>query len=175
MALFRKLNRQSKNKIKKCYNPTAVFITILSLLSSIGAILKYTNILITEACENNWIAVDGFCYYSANTSSNRTHASNLCKNYNADLLSFQSSHHVLVVYGLTNSSTWIDVGNSLELLKKIDNDTMTPVVQNLTMFTTKLTDQCVAFNGTNVILSNCSTNANVMCSKKFFSHKWFIL
>ncbi|WZD65974.1 EEV glycoprotein [Bovine papular stomatitis virus] len=72
-------NRQSVRSLKRASCPVATLVTMLSLVTSLGAIIKYTGFFLREACEDGWIPIKDICVLNTHHQSDTTRAHEICK------------------------------------------------------------------------------------------------
>ncbi|AWU47169.1 C-type lectin-like IEV/EEV glycoprotein [Sea otter poxvirus] len=161
-------NRQSKQRLKKCVNPVAACVTLVSVLSSVGAIIKYTDLLIKEACDQHWVSVDGLCYYNTYMDGNNTDARDICKKYNADIFTLLSKHYAYALYmlNLGSETVWID---TYKISTAVDADNILQVIKTATTDKTDKTNinDCATIKNIAVSSYPCNSTAKIVCIKSF--------
>ncbi|WZD65716.1 EEV glycoprotein [Bovine papular stomatitis virus] len=75
-------NRQSIKSLKKASCPVATLVTVLSLITSLGAIARYTNFFLREACEEGWMPVKEVCVVNTHQKTDVTTAHEICRYIN---------------------------------------------------------------------------------------------
>ncbi|WGU15070.1 EEV glycoprotein [Orf virus] len=73
-------NRQSIRTLKKASCPVASLVTILSLVTSLGAIVRYTNFFLKEACDEGWMPIKNICILNTHFESTNDDAHRICEN-----------------------------------------------------------------------------------------------
>ncbi|ADC54013.1 EEV glycoprotein [Pseudocowpox virus] len=80
MGCCRIPNRQSVRTLKKASCPVATIVTILSLITSLGAIARYTKFFLKEACDEGWMPIKDVCILNTHFETTHYDAHRICKN-----------------------------------------------------------------------------------------------
>ncbi|AAR98205.1 ORF110 EEV glycoprotein [Orf virus] len=72
-------NRQSIRTLKKVSCPVASLVTILSLATSLCAIVRYTNFFLKEACDEGWMPIKDICILNTHFKATKDDAHRICE------------------------------------------------------------------------------------------------
>ncbi|AIZ77362.1 putative EEV glycoprotein [Parapoxvirus red deer/HL953] len=82
MGCFRTPNRQCLLTLKRASCPTASIVSVLSVITSICAIIRYTDFFLKEACEEDWIPIKDLCVLNTQYETNVDDAHEICASLN---------------------------------------------------------------------------------------------
>ncbi|APG58342.1 protein A34 [BeAn 58058 virus] len=85
------LNRQTKDKIKMISKNSSVLMLFSTILSCIGIVVKYSNLLFPSECSDYWVPYGKYCYYNTELKLSLKHSSSYCKLRGGFLPNFDST------------------------------------------------------------------------------------
>ncbi|ADT91151.1 EV envelope glycoprotein [Cotia virus SPAn232] len=173
------LNRQTKDKIKMFTKHSYIFMLFSTILSCIGIVIKYNDILFPSECTNDWVPYGKYCYYNTNLKLSLEHSSKYCKLYGGFLPDFNNILLKLLyishgknfwtsLYKKGGTGTWIDynTGRNITNIKSVNINKQEDSNFIYDTNTKKSKDVCVIFVG-DFLEHVCENINNVICVKEY--------
>ncbi|ASC55539.1 EEV glycoprotein-like protein [Seal parapoxvirus] len=167
MGCCKSPNRQCARTLKRASCSAASLVSILSVLTSLGAIVKYTDFFLKEACEQDWIPIKDVCVLNTQFETDVVTARGICEAVNGEL---PATTNTLFLKGIMSiveeTSFWMAHHDSYKTVNipKGNGRFDTTVPYNQTQHT------CLV-NLFGLMYHDCTQNTTAVCVKKMYTHK----
>ncbi|AOE46485.1 IEV and EEV membrane glycoprotein [Sheeppox virus] len=171
---MKSLNRQTINKIKRASAPTAIFVLVLTIVSSIGTAIRYKDELFPNACNKGWVPYDDSCYLNSKLQLSLYGGVMLCNKYNAKIPNV-SIRHLKVIsltygrqfwYGLVKkkNNIWVDVNSN----STVDMNKNTEL-SNIKKSSKGDINACYVYNFGQFKNVSCNYVSYIICVKRLYN------
>ncbi|AAR98335.1 ORF110 EEV glycoprotein [Orf virus] len=167
MGCCRTPNRQCLLTLKRASCPVASLVSVLSVFTSICAIIKYTDLFLKEACENDWVPIKDLCVYNTQVITNVTLARDICASMDSDLPATPDTMFLKgIMFLVEATSFWMthhDAYKNVYLPKR--GSYLRSYVEEYN----KDTHVCL-INLQGLMHHDCNQNTTVVCVKKMYNN-----